>query len=194
MKQPITHCLLCHTLLAPLRSWHRLLTNELTPTLCTACYQQFEPATSEALFTYNDAMKNWLNQYKILGDVQLAHSFRSELRKALSTDAIVVPIPLHPNKLAERTFAQVEMLLTCAGVPFEQYLLKKDDVTQGLRNRQQRLTSDNPFTLAQEAQGKHFIIFDDIKTTGTTLRQASEILQQAGAASVKTFTLCASEL
>ena len=196
MKQAITACLLCGNTLQPVRSWWQLLSNQLAPTLCEACYSNFEPAQTDALFTYNEAMKAWLNQYKILGDVQLAHSFRTELARALKTTAIMVPIPVHPAKLERRTFAQVDMLLDCAGIRYTHYLCKVEDSTQGLRNRAERLASANPFTLApnKSATGKHFIVFDDIKTTGTTLSQACEVLQQAGAASVKTFTLSASEL
>lgn len=197
MKQPITHCVLCGVALTPVRSFSRLLLRTLPDVLCATCYATFEPAASkEAIFTYNEAMQAWLNQYKILGDVLLAYSFAKELHAALAKGDIVVPIPLHPNKLAQRTFSQVALLLDCAEVPYVHYLQKVQDVTQGLRTRTERVASTNPFAVAPNADvsGKCFVVFDDIKTTGTTLKQARACLEEAGAKSVKTFTLCASEI
>ncbi len=38
-------------------------------------------------------------------------------------------------------------------------------------------------------ENKDYLLFDDIKTTGTTLQHATEILVNAGAKSVQCFTL-----
>ena len=55
---------------------------------------------SFVLYTYNEAMKEYLHQYKFLQDVALAKVFSGKLQQAFQkTEGIVVPIPMHPEKL-----------------------------------------------------------------------------------------------
>ena len=47
------------------------------------------------------------------------------------------------------------------------------------------------FVLREDAQveGKDLLLVDDIYTTGTTIRHATQVLMEGGAKSVKAFTL-----
>ena len=123
------NCLLCEQRLANTPSWQSLFAIEKSLLLCEACSKSFERVDInergdildhvKSLYTYNEAMRNYLHQYKFLQDVALAGVFAAELRNELKRkNAIIVPIPMHPDKKIERTFSHVDELLHRGKYPF----------------------------------------------------------------------------
>ncbi|MFJ5790470.1 ComF family protein [Lysinibacillus sp. NPDC093197] len=186
-------CLLCAQPLRIVPSWKTLLIRNFSPCLCEKCASKFErSSTTTALYQYNDAMKKYLHQYKFLQDVALAKVFRQELHAQFKREtATIIPIPMHPIKQQERTFSHTEELLNAAIIPYKQLLEKTTIETQSSKNREQRIKSAPLFRLMSTAQVEHkdYLLFDDIQTTGTTLRHAKQVLLEAGARNVRTFTL-----
>ena len=141
----VRNCLLCNTPLNEPVTWKLLLTNHFPKTICFDCEKKFEPYENKdktviSLFRYNNPMKDYLHRYKFLHDVILAKIFREQIHMYLSKQkAVIVPIPMHPLKLKERTFSHVDELLKEANVPFTHYLEKITTETQGVKSRQQRL-------------------------------------------------------
>ncbi|WP_418301586.1 ComF family protein [Lysinibacillus fusiformis] len=174
-------------------TWKTLLIKQFTPTICTRCTARFEHSQSiTALYQYNEAMKDYLHQFKFLQDVALAKVFRQELYTRFNKEkAMILPIPMHPLKQQERTFSHTNELLKAANIPYIQLLEKTTTETQGSKNREQRLRAAPLFFLKEGANVEHkeYLLFDDIKTTGTTLQHAADILMQAGAKNVQYFTL-----
>ncbi len=193
MNKIETLCLLCSQPLQSAISWKILVTKQFQPTICDSCSARFEYSqTATALYQYNAAMKDYLHQYKFLQDVALAKVFRQELHGRLKNEkATIIPIPMHPLKQKERTFSHMEELLKAATIPFIQLLEKTTVETQSSKNREQRIQAAPLFRLVPDAHVEHkeYLLFDDIKTTGTTLQHATEILLNAGARNVKSFTL-----
>jgi len=193
MNKTESHCLLCSQLLKTSISWKTLLTKQFTPTICTSCSARFEQSQSvTAIYQYNEAMKVYLHQFKFLQDIALAKVFRQELYARFNKEkAIILPIPMHPIKQQERTFSHTDELLKAANIPFIQLLEKTTTETQGSKNREQRLRATPLFRLKVRANVEHkdYLLFDDIKATGTTLQHAAEVLMQAGAKNVQYFTL-----
>jgi len=193
MNKTESHCLLCSQLLKTSISWTTLLTKQFTPTICTSCSARFEQSQSvTAIYQYNEAMKVYLHQFKFLPDIALAKVFRQELYARFNKEkAIILPIPMHPIKQQERTFSHTDELLKAANIPFIQLLEKTTTETQGSKNREQRLRATPLFRLKVRANVEHkdYLLFDDIKATGTTLQHAAEVLMQAGAKNVQYFTL-----
>lgn len=193
MNKTESHCLLCSQLLKTSISWATLLTKQFTPTICTSCSARFEQSQSvTAIYQYNEAMKVYLHQFKFLQDIALAKVFRQELYARFNKEkAIILPIPMHPIKQQERTFSHTDELLKAANIPFIQLLEKTTTETQGSKNREQRLRATPLFRLKVRANVEHkdYLLFDDIKATGTTLQHAAEVLMQAGAKNVQYFTL-----
>ncbi|WP_235616195.1 ComF family protein [Lysinibacillus parviboronicapiens] len=137
-------------------------------------------------------MKDYLHQYKFLQDVALAKVFRQELQDQFKHEkSPIIPIPMHPLKQKERTFSHMEELLKAAKIPYIQLLEKTTAETQSSKNREERLQTASLFQLLPSVTVayKEYVLFDDIQTTGTTLRHATEILLQAGAKNVRSFTL-----
>ncbi|MGE8006497.1 ComF family protein [Lysinibacillus sp. NPDC093216] len=193
MNKIETLCLLCSQPLQSAISWKMLLTKQFHPTICDRCSARFEySSTVTALYQYNDAMKDYLHQYKFLQDVALAKVFRQELYARFKHEkATIIPIPMHPLKQRERTFSHMEELLKAANIPFLQLLEKTTTETQSSKNKEQRIHAASLFRLMDGAHVEHkeYLLFDDIKTTGTTLQHATEILMNAGARNIKSFTL-----
>lgn len=193
----VRNCLLCNTPLNEPFTWKLLLTNHFPKTICFDCEKKFEPYENKdktviSLFRYNNPMKDYLHRYKFLHDVILAKIFREQIHMYLSKQkAVIVPIPMHPLKLKERTFSHVDELLKEANVPFTHYLEKITTETQGGKSRQQRLKAPPIFRLknGMDVKGKDFILVDDIYTTGTTIQHGKKVLLDNGANCVTAFTL-----
>lgn len=145
-----------------------------------------------ALYHYNEPMKDFLHRYKFLKDVVLAEVFREQIHQYLKNEqAIIVPIPMHPEKLKERTFAHIDELLNAANIPYTHLLEKKSSITQSSKSKIEREQSEQLFKLKANAKVEvtHYLLIDDIVTTGTTLKHAKSLLLEAGAKKVSSFTL-----
>jgi ComF family protein len=128
---------------------------------------------------------------------QLAHEAPAEM--------LVVPVPLHRSKHAQRGFNQARALavealaslrkthpewrLTLAASTLMRLRATKSQA--GLTSRQRRLNVRGAFTVSDTAvvDSKHILVIDDIFTTGATARAAAQALVRAGAASVWVATL-----
>ncbi|MER1998202.1 MAG: phosphoribosyltransferase family protein, partial [Lysinibacillus sp.] len=177
----------------------QLLFLRYPPVVCKRCEQQFEKTEEQALknevdlsvkslFHYNYAMVDYLQRYKFMHDTVLANVFRQHIYEALK-NSVVVPIPMHPKKLIERTFSPVELLLKCADIQYEQLLTKITTETQSSKTKEERLQTPQIFELIRKPEVKSYTIFDDIVTTGMTLKHAKTLLLEHGARDVQCVTL-----
>lgn len=202
-------CLICGTLYQPSATWSRLFIYELDSSTCKRCFANFEVSKSTidytdflgtpyegavdsvfCLYSYNEPMKEYLHQYKFLQDVALAKVFSGKLQQAFQKkEGIVVPIPMHPEKLKLRTFSQVDELLSAAQIPFQQVLTKTTSDSQGKKTKKERLKTTNLFEVIGNIEATNYILFDDIYTTGSTIHHAAKILKDAGAKRVEVITL-----
>lgn len=198
MNNPIMNCLLCERELHANIGWQELLKKSLSKTICQRCEQRFEKVEQQTdpnvttLFHYNDAMKDYVQRYKFLYDIVLAHVFNAALHTHLKSERrLIVPIPMHEESLKIRTFAQVDELLKAAHIPFQHHLTKQTDEQQSKKTRAQRLETAQLFSVINPSQIKHkdILLVDDIYTTGTTLKHAKNALLEAGAHSVTGFAL-----
>lgn len=149
----------------------------------------------QALFCYDEAFKEWIYQYKFLGDFRLKATFSSEIQAYFSKrkEWIIVAVPLSKERFLKRGFNQVEAFLQAANVKTQHLLEKKVDSTpQSEKNRQERLAAPQVFRATQEismVKNKKVVLVDDVYTTGRTLFHAAEILQNYQPKEIQTFSL-----
>lgn len=114
-------------------------------------------------------------------------------------DAVLVPVPLHPDKERERGFNQSELIAQTlarnTAAKNIQCLLKRARFTasQTQLNRKERYQNvKNAFALTPKThvvKDSIYILVDDVFTTGSTLNACAQALQNAGAKHLKVFTL-----
>jgi ComF family protein len=129
----------------------------------------------------------------------------SQLAAEAPAEILVVPVPLHRSKYAERGFNQARSLAVAAlkalGRTHPQWRLTLASTTlmrlratqsqAGLTPHQRRQNVRGAFVVSDPAAVtmKHVLLIDDIFTTGSTARAAAQALLRAGAASVWVATL-----
>ena len=145
-----------------------------------------------AIFTYNQAMKDFFSRYKFDGDFLLRKVFSSffseELKKYKEYQFVV--IPLSKGRYADRGFNQVEGLVEAADFAYLDLLEKREERASSSKSRSERLETEFPFFIKSGVIiPKKILLIDDIYTTGTTINRVKKLLEEAGAEDVKTFSL-----
>lgn len=181
--------------------------------LCRACRLAPPPFVRAVAFgLYQDRMKAAIHALKYDRLHPAARGLGRMLAQAIAqiaaeapSEMLVVPVPLHRSKHAERGFNQARSLAAHALVflrkSHPQWRLKLASTTlmrlratdsqAGLTFRQRRINVRGAFTVSDAAAVtmKHILLIDDIFTTGATARAATQALLRAGAASVWVATV-----
>ncbi len=161
-------------------------------------------STAWALFEFDEPFQQLIHHLKYsrrrkpIG-VVLDH-YKSQILDQFPGGEIdyVVSVPLHPRKLRERGYNQVDdMSRWFAGklnAELGNYLVKRHKYT----STQTQLNAEERMENVREAfgvndssvlQGKHVLLVDDVLTTGATSNALAEILVQNGAAKIDLVTL-----
>jgi ComF family protein len=181
--------------------------------LCRACRLAPPPfARAVAFGLYQSRMRDAIHVLKYDRIRPVARELGRLLAEAIANlaseaprEMLVIPVPLHRTKYAQRGFNQARALATDA----LRFLQKSDPdwkltlaastlmrlrATQsqaGLTPRQRRLNLKGAFSVSDQTQvaGRNILLIDDILTTGATARAAAKALVDAGAESVWVATL-----
>lgn len=179
-----------------------------TDELCTSCQRRLKecqqrnpyrewrsPLPVFAWGTYSGTLKRAIAALKYENTPQLARPLGYAMAEAWQPQKlsqkrpIVVPIPMHPAKQRQRGFNQAERLAEhfcqMTRLPLQAQGLQRVRNTQALfeLNPQQRQqTLKNAIALGKPFQRRPpqhpVLLFDDIYTTGSTVREAIRILHQ----------------
>lgn len=148
---------------------------------------------------YEDAaVRELIKQFKFSGvaeaAIPLGRMMEAALKKTLGedgTEAILVPMPLHPRRARERGYNQAELLAgeleAATGIPVRTDLLirtrytKPQSLARTARERQENVL-DCFATAAKNSIPPQGIVFlvDDVLTTGATMSAAVTALRAAG--------------
>jgi ComF family protein len=131
-----------------------------------------------------------------LGDF-LCRSLAAEDDLWLGLDA-VIPVPLHRKKLKTRGFNQAEVLAARIARARKIELLNRrlvkirntpPQTTLEGRERDQNVRGAYRLRRAGNLEGRTVLLVDDVYTTGSTIRECSRMLKQAGVTEVRAVTL-----
>ena len=178
-----------------------------TQSLCPDCMHHtptFDSAT--AVWSYGFPVDTLIRDFKYGHHLYLSGFFGTHLAHALA-DAwennpnlplpdLVLPMPLHPNRLKARGFNQAaEIGRQVAKILHLRWsvdhLLRQNDTPPqaGLHRTERWSNLRGAFFCPQPLQGQRILLIDDVLTTGASLSACADILRFAGASRVDVAVL-----
>ncbi|MDO0956678.1 phosphoribosyltransferase family protein [Mammaliicoccus sciuri] len=129
------------------------------------------------LYDYDGLVKALIQQYKLNGDVALNQVFQLPLKLFKRYD-YVIPAPIHPNKLEQRTFDHVTTVLDNHKIKYIQVFGTEERKKQSELTKIERSSQHNPFKINKDIdfENKRILLVDDIYTTGLTMHRLAELL------------------
>jgi ComF family protein len=117
----------------------------------------------------------------------------------MATNAVLVPVPLHPRKFRERGYNQSQLIAehlarAAGGKADVRSLLRRtvDTDSQTHHDRKERQANlKNAFALASPAglsASQHYVLVDDVFTTGSTLNSCARALRGVGVLNLDVVT------
>jgi ComF family protein len=171
--------------------------------LCGECLQREPPfAAAWAPFRYGHPLDLLEARFKFRGDLAAGRVLaqlmiaRAEA-EAPARPALMIPVPLHDGRLRERGYNQAlelaRPLARALGIPLRHELLVRTRATPPqteLDAKTRRRSLRGAFQVIASARlPDHVVVFDDVMTTGATLREAARVLVRAGVARVDVWAL-----
>jgi len=173
--------------------------------LCRLCrHELFAFQRARSFGVYDDALSSAIVLLKYEGVRRLGEWFAARLADMVGRDPkawqadIVIPVPLHPDRLRERGYNQAELLARPLakrlGLKFGSYLLvrTRPRPEQLVLSRTERWSSVRGAYATREGaavDNLRILLVDDVLTTGATLDSCSRALRKAGADAVLALTI-----
>lgn len=151
-----------------------------------------------AAFVYGGAIARSIALFKYHQRPDLARPLGDLLWRAVAPraaewrDPLLVPVPLHPSRLAERGYNQSALLARRLGRRWGAPVLAtalartRDAPPQAKLDRDARLSNLEGAFAAREpkrVRGRTIVLVDDVRTTGATIQACASALLDAGARS-----------
>jgi ComF family protein len=173
---------------------------------CASTVQRAEDAGDGAIaaFVYGGAIAEAITRFKYGARPDLARPLADLLWHAVAARAgllrgcVVVPVPLHPVRLAERGFNQSVLLARPVSRRLSAHFLPlglarlRDTPRQASLGREDRLGNVGGAFAARQPKrlrGHPVLLVDDVRTTGATLAACTRAAVEAGAGPVTTAVL-----
>ncbi len=177
------------------------------PHFCLDCLEKRPPFSVHRSYgRYNGRLKDLIILYKykhiqVLGRDLARFMYRVMGRMEevwMGTEAVVA-VPLHPKRKKQRGFNQALVLAKelgrLSGVEVvENALVKIKNVApqtslEEAKEREKNVSRAFGIKAREKIEGKVVLLVDDVYTTGSTIKECSSVLNQAGAEEVRALTI-----
>jgi len=155
--------------------------------------------TTRALFRYAYPLDAMLQKYKYQQNLNIAKTFSALMQekfKDLSPFHRIIPMPLHPKRLAERGFnqsleiarqlaknLQIELDVdSCSRIKFS-------PPQASLPHKARIKNMRGAFQCSTSLTGQRVILLDDVTTTGASLHELAATVKAAGASHVECWVI-----
>ncbi len=166
--------------------------------ICGVCIAH-PPAYSStlALFSYDFPVDALVRALKYRENLAVASTFASLLTEASAAAIrpdLLIPVPMHPLRLAERGFNQAREIARLAsrrtGIPLGHAEKVRDTPSQtSLPWEERRRNVKGAFSCEMDLESKHVAIVDDVLTTGATLDELARVLLARHASKVSAWVI-----
>ena len=187
-------------------------------TMCSNCLSKIQRSTSSRLqreferkFLTNKIISEFYSPFVFEKDKELQHAIHALkyakkfpvgifLGKVLATEIkssktnwkfdLIIPIPLHQLKKAERGYNQAYYIAKGVGstlkIKLSDRIVKRvkyteSQTTMNLNEREENISGAFKLKKSNDVRGKNILLIDDVITTGATISECGKILLEAGA-------------
>lgn len=155
-------------------------------------------------YNYKEEIRSKIIDYKFNDKPELSNTFvklllnNKKICGFLENYDIIIPVPMHPKKQIQRGYNQTELIakkiakeLSIVYVKDVLYKQKHTETQSSLDKISRASNVKDAYSLKnmQKINGKRVVLFDDIYTTGSTAKECSKVLKQAGAKEIVVLTL-----
>ena len=193
------HCAVCGTLGAWLCDDCGAAVLQLGATLPSRALALTGIATVASVTPHLGAARRIVHQFKYGGMRVLAGPMSALMLSAhpevVARADVIVPVPLHANRVRRRGYNQAVLLAQAlgeqTGTPVAPDLLERTRDTRsqvGLTRAERQANVGDAFVARGNSPGPCVLLVDDVCTTGATLCACATALQQAGATCVLAVT------
>jgi len=155
--------------------------------------------TTRALFRYAYPLDAMLQRYKYQQNLNIAQTFSALIQEKfndLSSFNRIIPMPLHPKRLAERGFNQsLEIArLLAKNLHIELDIescrrIKFSPPQASLPHKARIKNMRGAFHCGTSLAGQRIILLDDVMTTGASLHELASTVKAAGASHVECWVI-----
>lgn len=164
---------------------------------CARCQKQAGLlAACHAGWRYGPTLDALVRRYKFEQDLAagaVLAGLMLQQRPAWLAGQVLVPVPLHRQRLARRGFDQAYelagLLAQGTGLARRELLLRKRATAaqSGLDQAQRQRNLRGAFSVRPGALPSQVVLIDDVMTTGATLEAAAQTLRRAGVEQVRAW-------
>ncbi|MBX6395885.1 MAG: ComF family protein, partial [Alicyclobacillaceae bacterium] len=146
---------------------------------------------------YRGAVREAIHRVKFQRDERLLELLAGMLAAAWADlapppEAVLVPVPMHPDKVRDRGWNHVELIARGLGVAVGREVVPalarggdpRSQATRGRRERFEALEGVFSAGMPEAVQGRAVVLIDDVWTTGATADACARALRAAGAREV----------
>lgn len=173
--------------------------------ICGNCAKEKKPLfkMQRSAFVYDENSRNLIIDFKFHDKTSSAEVLANMLYVAgrdiwAENPDYLIPVPIHKKRLLKRRYNQSALLCKYLSkkslIPTDYFSLvrTRNSIPQvSLSGAKRRNNLKDAFAIKanQTLSGKSVVLVDDVKTTGSTLRECAKVLHKAGVKNIYALTL-----